>query len=263
MAVKTYKPTSPGRRGQTCSTFEEITRSRPEKSLVESVKRTGGRNNRGKITCRHQGGGHKKAYRVIDFKRNKFGIPATVASIEYDPNRSARIALLRYADGEKTYIIAPLQLEVGAVVDAGLDADIRPGNALPIKAIPLGTTIHNIEMRPGKGAQLVAKEGAYAQVKLPSGEVRMILLECLATVGQIGNMDHAKVSLGKAGRSRWLGIRSSVRGVAMNPVDHPHGGGEGKTSGGRHPVSPWGKPTRGYKTRRNKATTKFIVRKRK
>lgn len=273
MAVKTYKPTSPGRRGQTCSTFEEITKSRPEKSLVESVKRTGGRNNRGKITCRHQGGGHKKAYRVIDFKRNKFGIPATVASIEYDPNRSARIALLHYADGEKRYIIAPLQLEVGAVVDAGLDADIRPGNALPIKAIPLGTTIHNIEMRPGKGAQLVrsagagaqlvAKEGAYAQVKLPSGEVRMILIECLATVGQIGNMDHGKVSLGKAGRSRWLGIRSSVRGVAMNPVDHPHGGGEGKTSGGRHPVSPWGKPTRGYKTRKNKATTKFIVRKRK
>lgn len=273
MAVKTYKPTSPGRRGQTCSTFEEITRSRPEKSLVESVKRSGGRNNRGKVTCRHQGGGHKKAYRVIDFKRNKFGIPATVASIEYDPNRSARIALLHYADGEKRYIIAPLQLEVGAVVDAGPDADIRAGNALPIKAIPLGTTIHNIEMRPGKGAQLVrsagagaqlvAKEGAYAQVKLPSGEVRMILIECLATVGQIGNMDHSKVSLGKAGRSRWLGIRSSVRGVAMNPVDHPHGGGEGKTSGGRHPVSPWGKPTRGYKTRKNKATTKFIVRKRK
>lgn len=273
MAVKTYKPTSPGRRAQTCSTFEEITRSRPEKSLVESVKRTGGRNNRGKITCRHQGGGHKKAYRVIDFKRNKFGIPATVASIEYDPNRSARIALLHYADGEKRYIIAPLQLEVGVVINAGPDADIRPGNALPIRAIPLGTTIHNIEMRPGKGAQLVrsagsgaqlvAKEGAYAQVKLPSGEVRMILLECLATVGQIGNMDHSKVSLGKAGRSRWLGIRSSVRGVAMNPVDHPHGGGEGKTSGGRHPVSPWGKPTRGYKTRRNKVTTKFIVRKRK
>lgn len=273
MAVKTYKPTSPGRRGQTCSTFEEITRNRPEKSLVESVKRTGGRNNRGKITCRHQGGGHKKAYRVIDFKRNKFGIPATVASIEYDPNRSARIALLHYADGEKRYIIAPLQLEVGAVVVAGPEADIRAGNALPIRAIPLGTTIHNIEMRPGKGAQLVrsagsgaqlvAKEGAYAQIKLPSGEVRMILLECLATVGQIGNMDHAKVALGKAGRSRWLGIRSSVRGVAMNPVDHPHGGGEGKTSGGRHPVSPWGKPTRGYKTRKNKATTKFIVRKRK
>lgn len=273
MAVKTYKPTSPSRRAQTCSTFEEITRSKPEKSLVEPIRRNGGRNSRGKITCRHQGGGHKRAYRVIDFKRDKVGIPAKVASIEYDPNRSARIALLQYEDGEKRYILAPVGLEVGVSVSAGPDADIKPGNAMAIRAIPLGTTIHNIELRPGKGAQLVrsagsgaqlvAKEGRYSQVKLPSGEVRMVLMDCMATVGQIGNLDHEKINVGKAGRSRWLGIRPSVRGVAMNPVDHPHGGGEGKTSGGRHPVSPWGKPTRGYKTRKNKATSKFIVRKRK
>lgn len=273
MAVKTYKPTSPSRRAQTCSTFEEITRTTPEKSLVEPVKRTGGRNSRGKMTCRHQGGGHKRAYRVIDFKRDKASIPATVATIEYDPNRSSRIALLHYADGEKRYIIAPVGLGVGATVSAGAEADIRPGNALPIRNIPLGTTIHNIEMRPGKGAQLVrsagsgaqlvAKEGKYAQVKLPSGEVRMVLIDCMATVGQIGNIEHENINIGKAGRSRWKGIRPSVRGVAMNPVDHPHGGGEGKTSGGRHPVSPWGKPTKGYKTRQNKATDKFIVRKRK
>lgn len=273
MAVKTYKPTSPGRRAQTGATFEEITRKRPEKSLIEPIKKTGGRNSRGKITCRHQGGGHKRAYRVIDFKRDKIGVPAKVASVEYDPNRSARIALLYYADGEKRYILAPLGLEVGAMVNAGSDVDIRPGNALPIRNIPLGTTIHNIEMRPGKGAQLVrsagsgaqlvAKEEKYAQVKLPSGEVRMVLMDCIATVGQVGNLDHENISIGKAGRSRWRGIRPSVRGVAMNPVDHPHGGGEGKTSGGRHPVSPWGQPTKGYKTRRNKTTSKFIVRKKK
>ncbi len=273
MAVKTYKPTTPSRRALTGSTFEEITKTTPEKSLVVPVRRTGGRNSLGKMTMRHQGGGHKRAFRIIDFKRDKVDIPAKVASIEYDPNRSARIALLHYADGEKRYILAPLGLEVGVTISAGSDADIKPGNALPLKAMPLGTTIHNIEMRPGKGAQLVrsagtgaqlvAKEGRYAQVKLPSGEVRMILVDCIATVGQVGNLDHENINLGKAGRSRWLGIRPSVRGVAMNPVDHPHGGGEGKTSGGRHPVSPWGKPTKGYKTRKNKATSKFIVRKRK
>jgi len=273
MAVKTYKPTSPGRRGQTCSTFEEITRSRPEKSLVESVKRTGGRNNRGKITCRHQGGGHKKAYRVIDFKRNKFGIPATVASIEYDPNRSARIALLHYADGEKRYILYPEGLKVGDTVSSGPDSEIKVGNTLPISNIPLGIMIHNIELRPGRGGQLarsagaqvqlMAKEGDYATLRMSSGEVRMVHSKCMATIGQVGNLDHINVSIGKAGKSRWLGKRPHVRGVAMNPVDHPLGGGEGKTSGGRHPCTPWGKPTKGYKTRKNKATDKFIVKRRK
>lgn len=269
MAIKSYKPTSAGRRHQTCSTFEEITTSKPEKSLLQVLKKTGGRNSYGRITSRHIGGGHKQKYRIIDFKRDKREIPAKVASIEYDPNRSARIALLNYVDGEKRYIIAPLGLKVGDTVLASAGADIKPGNSLPVRSIPLGTIIHNIELKVGKGAQLarsagtyaqlMAKEGKYAQVKLPSGEVRMVLLDCVATVGQVGNIDHENVKIGKAGRSRWLGIRPKVRGVAMNPVDHPHGGGEGRTSGGRHPVTPWGVPTKGYKTRKNKTSTKFIV----
>lgn len=272
MAIKTYKPTSAGRRHQTCSSFEEITCSKPEKSLLAKVKKSGGRNNFGRITARHIGGGHRQKYRLVDFRRNKLEIPAKVASIEYDPNRSARIALLNYADGEKRYILAPLDLKVGDVVVSSSSADIKPGNALPLRAIPLGTIIHNIELKIGKGgqlarsagsfAQLMAKEGKYAQVKLPSGEVRMVLLDCIATIGQVGNLDHENVSLGKAGRSRWLGRRPKVRGVAMNPVDHPHGGGEGRTSGGRHPVTPWGIPTKGYKTRTNKTSSRFIVKKR-
>jgi large subunit ribosomal protein L2 len=272
MAIKSFKPTSAGRRHQTCSAFVEITAAKPEKSLVVTLKKTGGRNNFGRITSRHIGGGHKQKYRIIDFARDKHGIPARVASIEYDPNRSARIALLNYYDGEKRYILAPLGLDVGDTVIASPEADIKPGNALPLKAIPLGTIIHNIEMKLGKGgqmarsagtyAQLMSKEGKYAQVKLPSGEVRMLLQDCYATVGQVGNVDHENVSLGKAGRSRWLGKRPKVRGVAMNPVDHPHGGGEGRTSGGRHPVTPWGVPTKGYKTRTNKKSSKFIVKNR-
>jgi len=269
MAIKTYKPTSAGRRHQTCSTFDEITTSSPEKSLLVTLKKTGGRNSFGRITSRHIGGGHKKKYRLVDFRRNKIDIPAKVASIEYDPNRSARIALLNYSDGEKRYILAPLNLKVGDVVLTSSSADIKPGNTLPLRAIPLGTIIHNIELKIGKGgqlarsagtfAQLMAKEGKYAQVKLPSGEVRMVLLDCMATVGQVGNLDHENVTIGKAGRSRWLGRRPKVRGVAMNPVDHPHGGGEGRTSGGRHPVTPWGVPTKGYKTRKNKTSSRFIV----
>ncbi|ANA41102.1 MULTISPECIES: 50S ribosomal protein L2 [Geobacter] len=272
MAIKTYKPTSAGRRHQTCSAFDEITKSTPEKSLIVTIKKTGGRNSFGRITARHIGGGHKQKYRIIDFRRNKVEIPAKVASIEYDPNRSARIALLHYADGEKRYILAPLDLKVGDSIIASSNADIKPGNALPLRAIPLGTIIHNIELKIGKGgqlarsagtfAQLMAKEGKYAQVKLPSGEVRMVLLDCMATIGQVGNIDHENVSIGKAGRSRWLGRRPTVRGVAMNPVDHPHGGGEGRTSGGRHPVTPWGIPTKGYKTRKNKTSSRFIVKKR-
>lgn len=272
MGIKIYKPTSPGRRHQTCSTFEEITTSSPEKSLLISLKKSGGRNALGRITSRHQGGGHKQKYRIIDFRRDKLSIPAKVASIEYDPCRSARIALLHYADGEKRYILSPLDLKVGDTVISGPEADIKPGNALPLKAIPLGTIIHNVELKLGKGAQLarsagtfaqlMAKEGRYSQVKLPSGEVRMVLQDCYATIGQVGNLDHEKVSIGKAGRSRWLGKRPKVRGVAMNPVDHPHGGGEGRTSGGRHPVTPWGIPTKGYKTRTNKSTDRFIVKKR-
>lgn len=272
MGIKIYKPTSPGRRHQTCSTFEEITTSTPEKSLLIKLKKSGGRNALGRITSRHQGGGHKQKYRIIDFRRDKISIPAKVASIEYDPYRSARIALLHYVDGEKRYILAPLDLKVGDTVISGPEADIKPGNALPLKAIPLGTIIHNVELKLGKGAQLarsagtfaqlMAKEGRYSQVKLPSGEVRMVLQDCYATIGQVGNVDHEKVSLGKAGRSRWLGKRPKVRGVAMNPVDHPHGGGEGRTSGGRHPVTPWGIPTKGYKTRTNKSTDRFIVKKR-
>lgn len=269
MAIKTYKPTSAGRRHQTCSTFEEVTATKPEKSLLVTLKKTGGRNSFGRITSRHIGGGHKKKYRIIDFRRNKIEIPAKVASIEYDPNRSARIALLNYVDGEKRYILAPLDLKVGDTIVASPNADIKPGNALPLRAIPLGTIIHNIELKIGKGgqlarsagtfAQLMAKDGKYAQVKLPSGEVRMVLQDCMATVGQVGNIDHENVSIGKAGRSRWLGRRPKVRGVAMNPVDHPHGGGEGRTSGGRHPVTPWGIPTKGYKTRKNKTSSRFIV----
>jgi large subunit ribosomal protein L2 len=273
MAIKSYKPTSAGRRQQTCSSFEEITSTKPEKSLLVNLNRSGGRNSSGRITSRHIGGGHKKKYRIIDFLRNKRNIDARVSSIEYDPNRSARIALLIYMDGEKRYILAPDGIQVGNLVIASEKADIRPGNALPLKAIPLGTIIHNIELKIGKGgqlarsagtyAQLMSKEGKYSQVKLPSGEVRMILQECYATIGQVGNLDHENVSLGKAGRTRWLGKRPKVRGVAMNPVDHPHGGGEGRTSGGRHPVTPWGIPTKGYKTRTNKTSSRFIVKSRK
>ncbi|MBT0666635.1 50S ribosomal protein L2 [Geobacter pelophilus] len=269
MGIKSYKPTSAGRRHQTCSTFEEITCTTPEKSLLETLKKSGGRNSYGRITSRHIGGGHKQKYRIIDFRRDKTEIPAKVASIEYDPNRSARIALLNYVDGEKRYILAPLDLKVGDTVIASPSADIKPGNTLPLKAIPLGTIIHNIELKIGKGgqlarsagtfAQLMAKEGKYAQIKLPSGEVRMVLVDCTATIGQVGNIDHENVNIGKAGRSRWLGKRPKVRGVAMNPVDHPHGGGEGRTSGGRHPVTPWGIPTKGYKTRTNKTSSRFIV----
>jgi len=273
MPLKEYNPTSPGRRFLSTLDFEEITKSTPEKALTEPLKKTGGRNNKGHITIWFRGGGHKRRYRAVDFRRDKKGIPAKVAAIEYDPNRSARLALLHYADGEKRYILAPIGLAVGATVVASEGADILPGNCLPLKAIPSGTMVHNIELRPGKGgqmvrsagaaAQLVAKEGEHAQIKLPSGEVRKVRLECQATVGQVGNIDHKNVSFGKAGRSRWLGRRPHNRGVAMNPVDHPHGGGEGKTSGGRHPVTPWGKPTKGAKTRNNKRTQKFIVKRRK
>jgi large subunit ribosomal protein L2 len=274
MGIKKYQPTSPGRRFQTVSSFEEITSAEPERSLVRPLKKSGGRNNNGRMTVRHRGGGHKRKYRVIDFvRRNKIGVPAIVASIEYDPNRSARIALLHYADGEKRYILAPLDLTVGAKLMAGEKADIETGNALPLKNIPLGTLIHNVELKIGKGGQLIrsgggygrimAKEGKYAHVRLPSGEVRLVHQECYATIGQLSNLEHDNISWGKAGRSRWLGKRPHVRGVAMNPVDHPLGGGEGKSSGGRHPVSPWGVPTKGYKTRKNKITDKYIVKKRK
>ena len=273
MALRKFNPTSPGRRFMTTLTFDEITRSSPEKSLTEPLRRTGGRTNRGRISIWFRGGGHKRRYRVVDFRRDKRDVPAKVAAIEYDPNRSARLALLHYVDGEKRYILWPEGLAVGATVVAGEGADILPGNCLPLKMIPAGTMIHNVELRPGKGgqmvrsaggaAQLVGKEGDYAQVKLPSGEVRMVAAECHATIGQIGNIDHKNVSGGKAGRTRWLGRRPHNRGVSMNPVDHPHGGGEGKTSGGRHPVTPWGKPTKGYKTRRNKRTQPFIVKRRK
>ncbi len=269
MAIKTYRPVTPSRRFITTLVNEEITTDRPYKPLLEPKKRTGGRRNSGDITSWHRGGGHKRQLRIVDFKRDKTGIPATVASIEYDPNRSARLALLNYADGEKRYILAPVGVQVGQKLVSGADADILVGNALPLRNIPPGTTIHNIELRPGKGAQmvrsaggaaqLVAKEGDYALVKLPSGETRKVLIDCMATIGQVGNLDHENVAVGKAGRKRWLGRRSVNRGVAMNPVDHPHGGGEGKTSGGRHPVTPWGQPTRGYKTRNNKRTDAFLV----
>ena len=271
MGNKLFKPTSPGRRFQVGATFEELTRSEPEKSLLRPLSKTGGRNARGRVTCRHRGGGHKRRFRLIDFKRDKYTIPATVASIEYDPNRSARIALLHYHDGEKRYILAPLELGVGDVVSSGEKVEIKPGNALPLRNIPVGTVIHNVELKPKKGAQLIrsagafgqlmAKEGKYAQVKFPSNEVRMVLLDCYATIGQVSNIDHENRTLGKAGKTRWLGRRPKVRGVAMNPVDHPLGGGEGRSSGGRHPVTPWGVPTRGYKTRdKNKPSSKYIVR---
>ncbi len=272
MAVKKVKPTSPGRRTQIYSTFDEITSTTPEKSLLKVIKKKGGRNVNGRITCRHRGGGHKRHYRIIDFKRNKTGILAKVVTIEYDPNRSSRIALLHYADGEKRYILAPLDLSVGDRVLSSPEADIKPGNALPLDNIPLGTHIHNIELRLGKGgqivrsagtfAQLMAKEDRYALIKLPSGEVRMVLLSCKATIGRLGNVIHENISLGKAGRKRWLGRRPKVRGVAMNPVDHPMGGGEGRSSGGRHPCSPWGIPSKGYKTRNKRKSNRYIVKKR-
>jgi large subunit ribosomal protein L2 len=272
MAIRKYKPTSPGRRFQTCSDFDEITRTVPEKSLLIPLKRTGGRNCYGRITMRHVGGGHKRRYRAIDFRRDKVEIPAKVAELEYDPNRSSRIALLHYFDGEKRYIIAPSKMDVGDTVVSSEKADIKPGNTMPIKNIPLGSLIHNVELKVGRGGQLIrsagtygqlmAKEEGYAQVRLPSGEVRKILLDCKATIGQVGNIDHENISIGKAGRSRWLGRRPKVRGVAMNPVDHPMGGGEGKSSGGRHPCTPWGVPTKGHKTRKNKNTDKYIVKRR-
>lgn len=273
MPVKTFKPTSPGRRQMSVSSFVEITRTEPEKSLLVPIKRTGGRNNRGRITSRWIGGGHKRQYRLIDFKRNKDGIPAKVISIEYDPNRTARIALLQYADGEKRYILAPVGVTVGAQLLSGEGAEIHPGNALKLRDIPVGSTIHNIELRPGKGAQLVrsagnsaqllAREGEYATIRLQSGEVRLVHRECKATLGQIGNVENENINIGKAGRSRWLGKRPEVRGVAMNPIDHPHGGGEGKTSGGRHPSSPWGWLTKGYRTRKKKnPSSKFIIKRR-
>ncbi|MDD2671496.1 MAG: 50S ribosomal protein L2 [Syntrophales bacterium] len=272
MAIRSYKPTSPGRRFQTVSSFEDITTAEPERSLLLPLRKGGGRNSYGRITSRHIGGGHKRTYRVIDFKRDKTDIPAKVATIEYDPNRSSRIALLHYADGEKRYIIAPVGLKPGDTVISSASADIKPGNALPLRSIPTGSFVHNIELKLGKGGQIVrsaggygqlmAKEGRYAQIRLPSGEVRKVFVDCMATIGQVGNIDHENVSIGKAGRTRWLGRRPKVRGVAMNPVDHPLGGGEGKSSGGRHPCTPWGFPTKGYKTRRSKSTDKYIIKKR-
>ena len=275
MGIKSYKPTSPAVRHMTVSTFEEITKKEPEKSLVVALKKFSGRNNSGKITVRHKGGGAKKKYRIIDFKRNKDNIPAKVSAIEYDPNRSANIALLVYADGEKKYILAPNKLKVGDVIVSGVGSDIKVGNSMPLSSIPVGTMIHNIELKPGKGgqlvrsagnsAQLMAKEGKYAQVRLPSSEVRMVRIECRATIGQIGNIDHENIKVGKAGKSRHMGIRPTVRGSVMNPNDHPHGGGEGRAPIGRpSPVTPWGKPTMGYKTRKkNKTSDKYIVRPRK
>ena len=273
MAIKRFRPTTPTLRYKTVSSFEEITKTTPEKSLLTPIKRKGGRNNQGRVTIRHRGGGHKRMYRIIDFRRDKREIPARVAAIEYDPNRSARIALLFYADGEKRYILAPDKLSVNDTVMAGDTAEIKPGNSLPLKKIPLGTTIHNVELRRGAGgklvrsagvgAQLMAREGKYAHVRLPSGEVRLVDAECYATLGQIGNLEHDSITLGKAGRKRWLGRRPKVRGVAMNPVDHPMGGGESKSSGGRHPCSPWGKPAKGGVTRRKKASDKLIVTSRK
>ncbi len=274
MAIKKYKPTSAGRRGMSSQDFGEITKKEnaPERSLVEKKSATGGRNTYGRITSRFRGGGHKRRYRVIDFKRDKVGVPAKVASIEYDPNRSARIALLHYADGEKRYILSPDQMQVGDTVISANSADIKPGNSLPLRFIPLGTSIHNVELKIGAGgqlvrsagnaAQLMAKEGDWGTLRLPSGEMRRVHLDCRATVGQVGNTEHINVEIGKAGRKRWLGRRPHNRGVTMNPVDHPMGGGEGRSSGGRHPCSPWGMPTKGYKTRHNKATDKFIMRRR-
>ena len=274
MGVKEFRPTSAGRRFMSGLTFEEITETKPEKSLVTRVKKTGGRGNTGRITTRHIGGRHKRKYRIVDFRRDKIEIEGKVASIQYDPNRSANIALIHYVDGEKRYIVAPLGLKVGDKIVASRkgDTEIKEGNSLPLRLIPVGTLVHNVEVKPGKGAQmarsagsfaqLVAKEGDYATVRLPSGEVKLVHLSCSATIGQVGNIEHENVTIGKAGRSRWMGIRPTVRGTAMNPVDHPLGGGEGKTSGGRHPVTPWGQPTRGYKTRNNKLTDQFIVKRR-
>lgn len=268
--MKIYSPTTPGRRFMTGADFSELTSTKPEKSLLKPLKKSGGRNSRGRMTVRHRGGGHKRRYREIDFKRDKHGVPAKVASIEYDPNRTARIALLHYADGEKRYILAPLGIKVGEIVSSGPDAEVKSGNAMSLSQIPLGISIHNIELSPGKGAQIVrsaggaavmiAKEDDFARVRLPSGELRLIPVDCMATIGQLGNVEHEGISIGKAGRARWLGRRPKVRGVAMNPIDHPHGGGEGKSSGGRHPSTPWGKPTKGYKTRKvKKASDKYIV----
>jgi large subunit ribosomal protein L2 len=272
MPIRKYKPTSPGRRQMSVQTYDEITATRPYRPLTESMKKSGGRNNTGEVTMWWRGGGHKRLYRVIDFKRDKKDIPGKVSTIEYDPNRSARIALVTYADGDKRYILQPLGLKVGDTIVSGDAVDILPGNALPLKNIPQGTMVHNVELKPGRGGQMarsagaavqvVAKEGDYVSVKMPSGEIRKILQDCLATVGQVGNLDHENVSVGKAGRTRWRGKRPHVRGVAMNPVDHPLGGGEGKTSGGRHPVTPWGVPTKGYKTRTRKPSDKFIVQRR-
>jgi large subunit ribosomal protein L2 len=272
MPVKIYKPTTPGRRGMSVSDFARITRAKPERALTEGLTKSGGRNAHGRITAWHRGGGHKRRYRKIDFKREKVGIPAKVAAIEYDPNRTADIALLHYADGEKRYILAPHGLSVGDQVSSGPEAEISPGNALPLSNIPLGTILHAVELKAGKGAQLVraagagtrlmAREGAYATLRLPSGEMRMVHVRCRATIGQVGNLEHVNVTVGKAGRSRWKGIRPNVRGVAMNPVDHPMGGGEGRSSGGRHPCTPWGKPTKGHKTRTNTRSNKYIVKRR-
>jgi large subunit ribosomal protein L2 len=272
MPIKTFKPTTPSLRFRSVSTFEEITRTTPEKSLLVPLRKTGGRNNQGRTTCRYRGGGSKRFLRVIDFKRDKLNIPAKVATIEYDPNRSARIALLHYADGEKRYILAPLEIKVGDILMAGEDVEIKAGNAMPLGKIPLGTMIHNVELKRGKGAQiargagtyaqLAAKEGDYGHVRLPSGEVRLVRLENFATIGQVSNLDHENISYGKAGKTRWLGRRSKVRGVAKNPVDHPMGGGEGKSSGGRHPCTPWGKITKGLKTRKRKLSDKLIVKRR-
>ena len=274
MAIRKLKPNTPGTRYQSRSTFDEITKSTPEKSLTVALRKSGGRNNHGRLTSRHIGGGHKRKYRIIDFKRNKFDVPAKVFSIEYDPNRSCRIALLHYLDGEKRYILAPDKLKVGDMVKSGSGVEIKVGNAMKLKEIPLGSLIHNVELKPGKGGQLArsagmsiqlaAKEGEYAQLKLPSGEVRLVSLECMATYGVVGNSEHENISLGKAGRSRWLGKRPKVRGVVMNPVDHPMGGGEGRSSGGGHPVSPWGQAAKGLKTRRKKKeSNKYIVKRRK
>ena len=274
MPVKKFRPLTPSLRFKTVSSFDELTKKTPEKSLIEPNKKSGGRNNRGRITIRRRGGGHRRNYRRIDFKRDKVGVPAIVHSIEYDPNRSARIALLHYVDGEKRYILAPIGLAVGDEVTSGTDAEIRPGNALPLSNIPLGSNVHNVELKPGKGGQLgrsagaeiqvMAKEGNFATLRLPSGERRLVLVSCYATIGQVGNLEHENVVVGKAGRSRWLGKRPRVRGVAMNPVDHPHGGGEGRASGGGHPVTPWGQPTKGYKTRKKKnKSDQMIIQRRK
>jgi large subunit ribosomal protein L2 len=272
MSIKRYKPTSAARRNMSVAGFEEITKTSPEKALLEPLRKSGGRNNHGHMTIRHRGGGHKRMYRVIDFKRSKVGVPARVAAIEYDPNRTARIALLNYLDGEKAYILAPNGLGVGDQIISSKNADIKPGNCLPLEFIPTGTVVHAVELRPEKGAQLarsagvsaqlMAKEGKYALLRLPSGELRKVLQTCRATIGAVGNEEYQNILWGKAGRARWKGKRPHVRGVVMNPIDHPHGGGEGRSSGGRHPCTPWGKPTKGYKTRNNKATDKYIVRRR-